>query len=447
MCGNVLWQYRQANCLHEPEGNEMSSPGQTIITGIEFGTDKICVIHGRPDQNGNIEVLSFASHPSRNSVVKGAIIDQNAALNILKSVLEESEKGLDRKSSRADRQVYFLINGMYVSSRFGEGTVLNYNEDRKITEAHVSKAIENAKNLAVSTDLVNIQVYDSSFLLDGTKRTFNPIGKLAEKLTASIHVVFAEKKRIDMVQTILRELGFESGYPVFAPLADAYGVLTKDERNQGTLLFDCGAGVCSYVLLYREGVLMSGAIPTGVNNIANDLSVALELPYEFCQKFLRESMLKKLRDEGKNYLEYKASSGGADKIRRIPLDSFERVMDLRQHETFSLLKGELERAKMLPYLRGSIVMTGGGSLIDSAPAIMMNVMGVPVRCGEAMNVTGALSSFQNPMPCYAAILGLVKHAAVLEEDSPSGGGLGRTVVHATDQLIDRLKDLGKAFKI
>ena len=51
------------------------------------------------------------------------------------------------------------------------------------------------------------------------------------------------------------------------------------------------------------------------------------------------------------------------------------------------------------------------------------------------------------MPCYAAILGLVKHAAVLEEDSPSGGGLGRTVVHATDQLIDRLKDLGKAFKI
>ena len=213
-----------------------------------------------PDQNGNIEVLSFASLPSRNTVVKGTIVDQNGALNILKSVLDESEKGLG-KFSRSEQQVFFLVNGMHVSSRFGEGTVLNYNEDKKITAAHVQKAIENAKNLAVSTDLVNIQVYDSSFLLDGTKRTFNPIGSLAEKLTAVIHIVFADKKRIEMAQTILRELGFESGYPIFVPMADAYGVPTQDERSQGTLIFDYGAGVCSYVLLYKEGVLLSGSIP------------------------------------------------------------------------------------------------------------------------------------------------------------------------------------------
>ena len=425
----------------------MASSGQTIITGIEFGTDKICVIHGRPDQNGNIEVLSFASAPSKNSVVKGMIVDQNAALGILRTVMEESEKGLGR-FSRTDRQVYFLINGMHVSSRVGEGTVLNYNEDRKITEVHVRKAVDNARNLAVSTDLVNIQVYDSSFLIDGTRRTFNPIGQLAERLTAVIHVVFAEKKRIEMVQTILRELGFESGYPIFAPLADAYGVLTQDEQQQGTLLFDYGAGVCSYVLLYQDGVLMSGTIPTGVNNVANDLSVALELPYDYCQKFLRESTLTKLRNEGKNYVEYMVSNGGADKIRRIPLDSFEKVMDLRQRETFTILKKEIERANMSGFLRNSIVMTGGGSMIDSAPSIMMNVMNLPVRCGEAMNVTGALSSVRSPMPCYAAILGLVKHAAVLEQDSPSGsGGLRRTVVEATDQFLDGLKSLGKAFKI
>ena len=295
---------------------------------------------------------------------------------------------------------------------------------------------------------MNIQVYDSSFLLDGTKRTFNPIGCLAEKLTAVIHIVFADKKRIDMVQTILRELGFESGYPIFVPFADAYGVLTQDERNQGTLLLDYGAGVCSYLLLYKEGVLLSGSIPVGVNNVANDLAVALELPYEYCQKFLRESKLETLRGEGKNYVEYKVSSGGAEKIRRIPLDSFEKVIDLRQREIFNLLKKELERTGMSTYLRNGVVMTGGGSLIESAPATMANVMNVPVRCGEAMNVTGALSAFRSPMPCYSAILGLVKHAAALEEDSPaSGNGLGRTMVHATDQFLQGLKNLGKALKI
>ena len=142
------------------------------------------------------------------------------------------------------------------------------------------------------------------------------------------------------------------------------------------------------------------------------------------------------------------AESGADKIRRIPLDSFEKVMDLRQRETFTLLKKELERASMLSYLRNSIVMTGGGSLIDSAPELMMNVMNIPVRCGETMNVTGALSAFRNPMPCYSAILGLVKHAAALEADSPaSGSGLRRTMVHATDQFLQGLQQLGKAFKL
>ena len=425
----------------------MASSGQTIITGIEFGTDKICVIHGRPDQNGNIEVLAFASQPSRNSVVKGTIVDQNAALNILKSVLDESEKGLGR-FSRSEQQVFFLVNGMHVSSRFGEGTVLNYNGDKKITSGHVRQAIDSAKNLAVSTDLVNIQVYDSSFLLDDKKRTFSPIGCLAEKLTAIIHIVFADKKHIEMVQTILRELGFESGYPIFVPFADAYGVLTQEERDQGTLLFDYCAGVCSFMMIYKEGVLLSGSIPVGVNNVANDLSVALELPYEFCQRFLRESRLETLRGEGKNYVEYKVTSGGSEKIRRIPLDSFEKVIDLRQREIFNLLKKELEHTGMITYLRNGVVMTGGGSMIESAPATMANVMNVPVRCGEAMNVTGPQSAFRSPMPCYSAILGLIKHAAALEEDSPSSGnGLGRTMVHATDQFIQGLKNLGKALKI
>ena len=425
----------------------MSTSGRTIITGIEFGTDKICVIHGMPDQNGNIEVLSFASRPSRNSVVKGVIADQNAALSILRETLEESEKGLGRGFDRSERLVYFLVNGMHVSFRFGEGTVLIYAPDKKVTHVHVAQAIDNAKNLAVSTDLDNIQVYDSSFLLDGRKRTFNPIGQLAEKLTAIVHIVFAEKKRLETVKVILRELGFEDGYPIFAPLADAYSELTADEQKQGTLLLDYGAGVCSYVLLYQEGVLFSGVIPTGVNNVANDLSVALELPYDFCQKFLQESKLETLRAEGKSCIEYMVSSGGSDKIRRIPLDSFEKVMDLRQRETFTLLKNELERAKALPCIN-SVVLTGGGAVIESASDILKNVMGLPVRIGEAMNVTGALSSFRSPMPCYSAILGLVKHAAALEDDSPSvGNGLRRTIEKAGGQLMNGLFNLGKALKV
>ena len=47
-----------------------------------------------------------------------------------------------------------------------------------------------------------------------------------------------------------------------------------------------------------------------------------------------------------------------------------------------------------------------------------------------------------------AILGLVKHAAALEADSPSGGnGLRRAMENAGDQIMKQLFNLGKALKV
>lgn len=60
----------------------MASNIRTPITVIEFGTDKICVLHGRRDEAGNAEVIAFAQAPSDGAVQKGAIVDFDKAKKI-----------------------------------------------------------------------------------------------------------------------------------------------------------------------------------------------------------------------------------------------------------------------------------------------------------------------------------------------------------------------------
>lgn len=413
--------------------------GKELITGIEFGSDKICVAHGIRDEAGNIEALSFASKPAEGSVNKGEIVDRNAALRILSSVLEVSEKNLPGSLDRTRNSVYFLINGRHVVSRRGEGAVQIYEKDKKITRAHVEEAIRRAQNIELPPDQTYVSMYDSYFVLDGRNREGNPVGRLADRLSANIHIITAGKQQVELVRSLLRELGFEQeAHPVCTSIADVFGVMTMDEREQGALVFDFGATVSSYAVIQHDGVLLTGSIPVGVVNVANDLSLALDLPFDFCMDFLRASTLDKLREKGSNFLEYR-TRGATERVRRIPLDSFEKVMDLRIRETFQFMKEILLRAGLARALRAGAVLTGGGSMIPSAMQMFQDLMGVTVRRGEPLGITGALSSFRSPMPCYAAVLGLLKHVADLDPAAP--GDPAGSVRDAVERFADRVLNL------
>lgn len=423
----------------------MGSTNKDFISGIEFGTDKISVIHACVNEKGCIDVLSFASKPSKRAIVKGEIIDANEVINILNDLLKESEKGLSMNFDRTDRRVFFLVNGMYVCTRQGEGTVLTGSSSGKVTRKHMEEAMLAAQNIVLSSDMQQIQVFGSYFILDGRKRESSPMDKLAEKITAHAHVVFASKKQLDVIQKILREVGFErDGIPLFSPIASAYSLLTLDERMQGTLLFDFGAGVCSYALIHNDGVLLSGTIPVGVNNLANDLSLALDLPYDFCHTFIKESRLSRLHMENQNYLEYRTEQ----QVRRIPVASFEKVMDLRIREIFDLMQSILGQHKIYHNFCTSVVITGGGALIESAKQMMSDVTNLPVRVGTVQNLSGSLTSIRKEsMPCYSAILGLVKEIGELDKEDSSGidklanamGKFGEGLQNAFGTLLGALK--------
>lgn len=422
----------------------MARFGRQFYTLIEFGSDKICVLYGSQDEAGKPEILSFSQKSSAGCISKGMILDYNAVMKILKQALNEADKGARIPEDRGD--VYYLINGYPSYTAQGEGSVLLGDAGKKTTLEHVMTAVERAKSLPEPEDKVRIGDYDSYFVIDRTSRCKDPTGQLAEQLDAYVHLIYTERKRVERINAMLRELGFEQGgEPLPASIMPVFSTLTEDERNQGALLIDMGAGVTTYSVIMWDGVLMSGTIPAGRDNVVNDLSVGLEIPYDFANTFIKESKLRKMRESGLNALEYADSA--VSRKRKIPLDSFEKIIQLRMREIFSLIKEQIDSKQLANYIGNGCVLTGGGALIDSSATILQDVMGIHARTGEpAAGIAGVGGVFRYPPCCYTALLGMLKyvHSNYGENGQPR---VSDTLTNIFDNVVYQVKKATGALKI
>ncbi len=422
----------------------MAFTARTPVTAIELGTEKICVLHGCRDESGNAEVLAFAQAPSGGAIRKGMIYDYRETEKILGEVLDRADRALPPGSSAAERKnVYVLLNGMTIASHRGDGSVVI--ADGAVQEQHVADAVEKAHTLALSQGIASFASYDSFFVLDHQNRVKNPVGQHARHLDAYVHILTTEQDQLDGIRHILTSLGFEYDYiPVFNGIASAFGVLRQEEREQGVLLIDFGQGVCNYVLVCADGVYLSGVLSVGVTHLANDLSVGLELPYEKCLDFLREGRMTKLREAEKSYWEYTASVTG--KRRRIPLDSFERIIELRLREIYSVILAKVREKKLLPCMSSGVVLCGGGALMENAVSAAREVFEAPVRVGVPFDVTGVMAEFKDGMASYAAVLGLLKYALADDEqqDADSMSVVREALSRVGDAVFSRFKWVRKA---
>lgn len=414
--------------------------GKGSITAVEFGTTKVCALHGGRDRNGNPVVYGFGERPCEGAMCKGDITDFSALVNALAKALEDADKSAGSDYDRG--QVYCVVSGAGIASRHGEGEVFIYDEERKVRDEHIQEAIAKAQNLSLAPDQAMLNAFDSYFMLDGRRRVKTPIDQTATKLNAFIHIILAERNRIDNFRSALKEFGFEGEtIPVFGAVASAYGVLTRDEKEQGVLLVDFGGGLCDYIMIHDDGVLLSGVVPVGMENVANDLAVGLDLNIAQCRKILTDGRLSALRREGAAFVELSGAAAGT--TRRIPLSSFEKIIELRLREIFSIIKTEVDSKGLGRLLGAGAVLAGGGACLPETQEMFKDVFGIHVRVGEPDNFSGAVTGLDNPR--HTAILGLLKYAVDFDSAGRASGLTGG-FMRVTNALDDVTKTLFKTLK-
>ena len=405
-----------------------------IVSAIEFGSSKICVLVGESREDGRVDVIG-RGEVAAEGVVKGEIANMEAVFDQLSVALEEADSSSGGELNNS-RMIVIPVTGCGIGSYQGVGTVFVKNEDQRITEVERAEAHQNARVHPLETGRTILNSSESYFMIDDRLRLRNPINQTAYKLDAYVHIVHGITNRLENFRTAVRESGYEDNVEmVFAPLASGVGILSEEEREGGVLLIDFGAGVTEYVIEFNTGILASGMIQVGFNHVLNDLAIGLELPLESCRKLLEDGTLVRFMRERSDYVDFPSATG---KVRRIPLTSFETIIEHRLRELFEIIRARIGDRMTPSGLNGGVVLTGGGALFAPVSRICREIFDMSVRVGQPLDVGGAATGLENPR--YSTVWGALKIADYYQRLGGEGAGNPfRRLLDGVDGVMSRMR--------
>ncbi|MDD2479358.1 MAG: cell division protein FtsA [Victivallaceae bacterium] len=408
-----------------------------IITAIEIGSSKICVLVGESQETDeNIVVLGRGEVSSSGAVLKGEIIDMDRAITLLSNALDQADEASGKKISESIFIGVGITNSGIASSQ-NIGSTLTSSPDAVISADDITAAGKNAKPVHLPYDRIQLDSYCSYFLLDEGRRVSDPSGQISRKLDAYVHVIHGDANRVASFTKLINDCGIgdeNNVYPLFCGTAAAYCILTDEEKSNGVVFVDMGAGVTEYVVVHNSGVMASGVVPVGFEHIANDLSLVLNLHIDTCRKMIVDGTITTMITQGRGFIEQKDFNGRDVKI---PLLSFEKIIDERLRETFEIIKSRVAKEVPLRNLSAGGVLTGGGALFPRTADVFHSVFECPVRIGKPFDASGAITNLESPR--YSTVWGILKCSNFhLRTGRVESGGITDAAANMLDHVAGNL---------
>ena len=381
---------------------------QNIHVGLEIGTHKICVVVGDVKPDGSIKILGVGQAPSR-GVRKGEIIDFDMAQTCLQDALVRAED----RSDVMIKKVYLAITGPHIESRNSRGVLRIPEDQSEITEEDIDEVKELASDVAIPQDHIFIHRIIRHYYVDGQEKVLNPVGMLGEKLEADYHIIYGIRNRVQNTIRCLREFPLEVEDVVFSPIAAGMVMLSREAKQQGSLLLDIGGGTTDFVLYDDGAVIHSGSIGVGGDHITNDIAIVLKVPQSRAERLkIEHGGCAVLPEDHEELIQLEGDATfNAKAVDRGLLNA---VIRSRLEETFTLIKKRIQAGGALDRCAGGIYLCGGTSLLQGLDELVETVFGVPVRRSSFTPMSGLTANFESPQ--FATPVGLIRYAQKLEAE-------------------------------
>lgn len=379
------------------------------LAALDIGTSKIAMVLGQLHPDGNIEILTACTAPSK-GLKKGVVINIEDAVDSIQRVITETEV----LTEITVNTVCVGIAGSHIHSVNCEGMAPI--QESEVSQNDVSRAIETAQAMQLPADQVVLHVLPRDFAVDSQKDIKNPIGMSGYRLSANVHMVTGGINPIENVRKCVKRCGLEISGIVLEQLASSLSVLDEDEKELGVCLIDIGGGTSDIAVFNRGAVTHTSVIPVGGDHVSNDISVTLRTSAKNAETIKTQYGCALERLVGsEETIEVPGIAGRPAKP--MKRQALARVIESRYEELFDLVKKRLLKEHLDDLAVAGVVVTGGGSKIEGVCELAENVLDMPVRLGRPQQdkFRGVFETVNNPI--YATGLGLLVFAADALEQS------------------------------
>ncbi len=361
---------------------------RTIAVGIDIGTSQTRVVAAESAREGERElpkVVGVGFAESR-GLRHGHILNQTDAIKSVKQAVAQASKAAGVEIRRA----IVSVGGVGLSSITSCGTVVITRADSEITELDVKKAIETSQQEIPSSISQNRNVLHTvpiSFKVDGRIVLGKPEGLKGNKLEVKTLFITCFENHINDLLETFTEAGIEVEDLVAAPMAASLVTLSRQQKMAGVVLTNIGSETVSIVVFENNLPLSLEVFQIGSNDITNDIALGLRVPLEEAENIKRGTIV------GGNY----------------PRKKLEEIIEARLSDIFELIEAHLKKLGRSGLLPAGIVLTGGGSAIETVDDLAKVALRLPSRIASVSfgdNIRGQIKDASWSVAYGLCVIGL-----------------------------------------
>jgi len=395
--------------------------GNNFVASIDIGTEKIALLAADIEDAGHLRIIAH-NFCSSEGVKKGSLSSIDSLARVIKKLIEKTKRDFGYKVELAR----INISDTHLTCTDGKGKV---SIDEAVTLKDLDSVLESAMAMSTPANKEKLHIIKKKFTINENVVVDNPIEMEAEVLESKVHIVTVASSSIRNIERCLEQSEIEAEKIVLNSIAKSHALLSQEDKDSGVCLVDIGAGVTSYSVFNEEGIVRSGVIALGGDEITQEIAYAFDTSLEEAKR-LKE-----------NYGVAKSSALNEDKFiyftqnkEEHQLSSLElsEVIEAAYREIFTLLNNELKHHNLDGIIKSGFVLCGGGTQISSIVELVRDFFSKRVKIGQIQR--SRISGLETILTDYkyTGAIGLLLH-----EEDLSNNVLAWT---KTDQsVIDKLK--------
>lgn len=332
-----------------------------IITGIDVGTYhvKVVIADARErTERGFPKIIGIGMAESRGL--------RHGYVTNIRDVAESIKKAVaiaEEKSGQKIKKAFVGMAGIGLGSIAVTSSIMTSRADAEITELDLKKLHEQCEKDIPGPAIANRRIiYDIplQYRIDGAASLGSPEGMTGNKVELkTLFITCLDHHVADLIQAV-NESGIEVEDIMAAPLAAGFVTLTKSQKVAGCVLANIGAETVSIAVFENNIPTSLEVFPIGSTDITNDIALGLKVPLEEAEQ-----------------IKVGAITGSS-----FPRKKLEEIIAARMSDIFELIEVHLKRMGRNGLLPAGIVITGGGSALNSVDGMAKASLKLPSRIGS-----------------------------------------------------------------
>ncbi|MBP1588666.1 MAG: cell division protein FtsA [Kiritimatiellae bacterium] len=366
------------------------------IVVLDIGTSRVraLVAEENPDGKnpGRLEVTGYGDYPSA-GICKGACIHIDDAAEAIRAAIKDASTA----ASVTTRAVHLPLTGVGIDSTpVHQELVVN----GEIQPEHIEEIKAHAREAVRPGDALLHNVV-RQYAVDGIPGDL-PVGVLCKTLSLDALLIHGPHARLLNLVHVLERLKIELASPFFSGLCASISSLTGEQKRDGALLIDLGAGTTDFVAYANAQMADAGVLPVGGDQLTNDIAAAFHLPVRTAEA------LKRAHAQATLNVTTRTQRVQTSDMNSVKLFDLQQVANCRMTETFTLIRDRLRQKGLLSQLRAGVVLSGGGALLADVVTLASDIFELPAAIAEP-TLPGTLHDPAHG-PQMATILGAVSLA-------------------------------------